>query len=122
MRTTDLCWCHPRPRVELQAELQAEIFRYRREDEPGKFHQTDNWLFTFDTSFNAPFDHFVIVALCKVGSCIAAKVGLKVKDFHVLTTLCFSTESSNASLLTNAEKIATITTTHTPQTIAQETK
>ncbi|XP_075690113.1 membrane-associated guanylate kinase, WW and PDZ domain-containing protein 1 isoform X2 [Rhinoderma darwinii] len=31
-------------------------------------------------------------------------------------------ESSNASLLTNAEKIATITTTHTPQTIAQETK
>ncbi|MEE6502566.1 hypothetical protein FKM82_004556 [Ascaphus truei] len=31
-------------------------------------------------------------------------------------------ESSNASLLTNAEKIATITTTHTPQTIPQETK
>ncbi|PIN88707.1 hypothetical protein AB205_0197620, partial [Aquarana catesbeiana] len=30
--------------------------------------------------------------------------------------------SSNASLLTNAEKIATITTTHTPQTISQETK
>ncbi|XP_075039491.1 membrane-associated guanylate kinase, WW and PDZ domain-containing protein 1 isoform X12 [Mixophyes fleayi] len=31
-------------------------------------------------------------------------------------------ESSNASLLTNAEKIATITTTHTPQTLNQETK
>ncbi|KAE8612596.1 hypothetical protein XENTR_v10012908 [Xenopus tropicalis] len=31
-------------------------------------------------------------------------------------------ETSNASLLTNAEKIATITTTHTPQTIPQETK
>ncbi|XP_063282886.1 membrane-associated guanylate kinase, WW and PDZ domain-containing protein 1 isoform X4 [Pelobates fuscus] len=31
-------------------------------------------------------------------------------------------ESSNASLLTNAEKIATITTTHTPQTMPQETK
>ncbi|XP_053325543.1 membrane-associated guanylate kinase, WW and PDZ domain-containing protein 1 isoform X2 [Spea bombifrons] len=31
-------------------------------------------------------------------------------------------ESSNATLLTNAEKIATITTTHTPQTIPQETK
>ncbi|XP_063796993.1 membrane-associated guanylate kinase, WW and PDZ domain-containing protein 1 [Pseudophryne corroboree] len=31
-------------------------------------------------------------------------------------------ESSNASLLTNAEKIATITTTHTPQTLTQETK
>lgn len=28
---------------------------------------------------------------------------------------CFLPESSNASLLTNAEKIATITTTHTPQ-------
>ncbi|KAM4722779.1 membrane-associated guanylate kinase, WW and PDZ domain-containing protein 1 [Rhinophrynus dorsalis] len=31
-------------------------------------------------------------------------------------------ETSNASLLTNAEKIATITTTHTPQTLPQETK
>uniref|UniRef100_A0A8C3UVK8 Membrane-associated guanylate kinase, WW and PDZ domain-containing protein 1 n=1 Tax=Catharus ustulatus TaxID=91951 RepID=A0A8C3UVK8_CATUS len=31
------------------------------------------------------------------------------------------TESSNATLLTNAEKIATITTTHTPQQIPQET-
>ncbi|XP_023790956.1 membrane-associated guanylate kinase, WW and PDZ domain-containing protein 1 isoform X16 [Cyanistes caeruleus] len=30
-------------------------------------------------------------------------------------------ESSNATLLTNAEKIATITTTHTPQQIPQET-
>uniref|UniRef100_A0A8C3RNF6 Membrane-associated guanylate kinase, WW and PDZ domain-containing protein 1 n=1 Tax=Chelydra serpentina TaxID=8475 RepID=A0A8C3RNF6_CHESE len=30
------------------------------------------------------------------------------------------TESSNATLLTNAEKIATITTTHTPQQIPQE--
>uniref|UniRef100_A0A8C0JB51 Membrane-associated guanylate kinase, WW and PDZ domain-containing protein 1 n=1 Tax=Chelonoidis abingdonii TaxID=106734 RepID=A0A8C0JB51_CHEAB len=30
------------------------------------------------------------------------------------------TESSNATLLTNAEKIATITTTHTPQQILQE--
>uniref|UniRef100_A0A669PKT6 Membrane-associated guanylate kinase, WW and PDZ domain-containing protein 1 n=1 Tax=Phasianus colchicus TaxID=9054 RepID=A0A669PKT6_PHACC len=32
------------------------------------------------------------------------------------------TESSNATLLTNAEKIATITTTHTPQQIPQETR
>ncbi|XP_067159543.1 membrane-associated guanylate kinase, WW and PDZ domain-containing protein 1 isoform X7 [Apteryx mantelli] len=31
-------------------------------------------------------------------------------------------ESSNATLLTNAEKIATITTTHTPQQIPQETR
>ncbi|XP_069062599.1 membrane-associated guanylate kinase, WW and PDZ domain-containing protein 1 isoform X19 [Pleurodeles waltl] len=31
-------------------------------------------------------------------------------------------ESSNASLLTNAEKIATITTTHTPQQTPQETR
>ncbi|XP_029456894.1 membrane-associated guanylate kinase, WW and PDZ domain-containing protein 1 isoform X4 [Rhinatrema bivittatum] len=31
-------------------------------------------------------------------------------------------ESSNASLLTNAEKIATITTTHTPQQISQEAR
>lgn len=33
---------------------------------------------------------------------------------HVHLTFLL-TESSNASLLTNAEKIATITTTHTPQ-------
>uniref|UniRef100_A0A7M4FD90 Membrane-associated guanylate kinase, WW and PDZ domain-containing protein 1 n=1 Tax=Crocodylus porosus TaxID=8502 RepID=A0A7M4FD90_CROPO len=32
------------------------------------------------------------------------------------------TESSNATLLTNAEKIATITTTHTPQQIPQENR
>uniref|UniRef100_A0A8D2Q519 Membrane-associated guanylate kinase, WW and PDZ domain-containing protein 1 n=1 Tax=Varanus komodoensis TaxID=61221 RepID=A0A8D2Q519_VARKO len=32
------------------------------------------------------------------------------------------TESSNATLLTNAEKIATITTTHTPQQMPQETR
>lgn len=37
-------------------------------------------------------------------------------DFSPLNDyLMSSSESSNASLLTNAEKIATITTTHTPQ-------
>lgn len=37
--------------------------------------------------------------------------------------LSYPAESSNATLLTNAEKIATITTTHTPsQQGAQETR
>lgn len=40
---------------------------------------------------------------------------------HNEKKICFA-ESSNATLLTNAEKIATITTTHTPQQIPQETR
>lgn len=36
--------------------------------------------------------------------------------------LFYFAESSNATLLTNAEKIATITTTHTPQQMPQETR
>lgn len=40
---------------------------------------------------------------------------------HNEKQICFA-ESSNATLLTNAEKIATITTTHTPQQIPQETR
>lgn len=42
-------------------------------------------------------------------------------SFH--DALSYPAESSNATLLTNAEKIATITTTHTPsQQGAQETR
>uniref|UniRef100_A0A8C4XZR8 Membrane-associated guanylate kinase, WW and PDZ domain-containing protein 1 n=1 Tax=Gopherus evgoodei TaxID=1825980 RepID=A0A8C4XZR8_9SAUR len=52
----------------------------------------------------------------KVGDRILAVNGYL---FSQETPFCF-TESSNATLLTNAEKIATITTTHTPQQILQE--
>lgn len=65
---------------------------------------------------NSPFKptHVQTPCLNSQSSWIISHVLMKT-FLLLLLLLTFLTESSNASLLTNAEKIATITTTHTPQ-------
>lgn len=64
---------------------------------------------------NSPFKPIDMKTLCLNSQSSRIISHVLMKTFLLLLLLTFFTESSNASLLTNAEKIATITTTHTPQ-------
>uniref|UniRef100_A0A3B3U9M4 Membrane-associated guanylate kinase, WW and PDZ domain-containing protein 1 n=1 Tax=Poecilia latipinna TaxID=48699 RepID=A0A3B3U9M4_9TELE len=87
----------------------GHIVKYGAADEDGRLRSGDE-LICVDGTAVVGKSHQLVVQLMQQ----AAKQG------HVNLTVRRKTagygESSNASLLTNADKIATITTTHTPQT------